>query len=96
MPEKPKLPRPVPTRWTSFVADASDPRPRILCEEDNPSHRLRVEHNKNTILVHLSDEDGAGWLALAVDRSTRRWAVAVARRQVDAAEDAFARLYDPK
>jgi hypothetical protein len=43
--------------------------------------------------VHLSDEDGMGWTALAVDRATRRWVVAQARRQLDAAEDAYSRLY---
>jgi hypothetical protein len=43
--------------------------------------------------VHLSDEDGEGWTVLAVDRETRRWVVAQARRQLDAAEDAYSRLY---
>ena len=43
--------------------------------------------------MHLSDEDGAGWTVLAVDRGTRRWAVAQARRQVEAAREAYARLY---
>jgi hypothetical protein len=43
--------------------------------------------------VHLSDEDGGGWTVLAVDRATRRWAVAQARRQLDAAEEAYSRLY---
>jgi catechol 2,3-dioxygenase-like lactoylglutathione lyase family enzyme len=85
--------RPPRSRWTSFVADPSQPRPRVLSEEGNPDHRLRVEHNRSTLLVHLSDEDGEGWTVLAVDRATRRCAVAQARRQLDAAEDAFARLY---
>ena len=84
---------PRPSRWTSFVADPSEERPRILSEQGNPAHRLRVEHNADTLLVHLSDEDGAGWTVLAVDRGTRRWAVAQARRQVEAARDAYARLY---
>jgi len=84
---------PHPSRWTSFLADPSEPRPRILSEQGNPAHRLRVEHNADTLLVHLSDEDGAGWTVLAVDRGTRRWAVAQARRQVEAARDAYARLY---
>jgi hypothetical protein len=44
--------------------------------------------------VHLSDEDGKGWTVLAVDRATRRFAVAQALRQLEAAEEAFARLYD--
>jgi hypothetical protein len=76
--------------WTSFVADP----PRALREEGNPDHRVRVEHNRETLLVHLSDEDGRGWTVLAVDRPTRRWAVAQGRRQLDAAQDAFAQLYD--
>jgi hypothetical protein len=89
-------PRPARTRWTSFLADREDERPRILHEEGNTAHRLRVEHNRETLLVHLSDEDGQGWTVLAVDRATRRWAVAQAPRQLAAAEEAFARLYrDP-
>ena len=85
--------RPPRSRWTSFVADPAEPRPRVLSEEGNPDHRLRVEHNRATLLVHLSDEDGNGWTVLAVDRATRRWSVAQARGQLDAAQDAFARLY---
>jgi hypothetical protein len=88
MPERP--PR---SRWTSFVADPTQARPRVLAEEGNPDHRLRVEHNRSTLLIHLSDEDGEGWTVLAVDRATRRWAVAQARGQLDAAQDAFERLY---
>jgi hypothetical protein len=65
----------------------------VLAEEGNPDHRLRVEHNRSTLLIHLSDEDGEGWTVLAVDRATRRWTVAQARRQLDAAQDAFERLY---
>ena len=81
------------SRWTSFVADPSGDPPRTLFEQDNPSHRLRVEHDRDTLLVHLSDEDGPGWTVLAVDRASRRWAVAQARRQADAALDAYGRLY---
>ena len=66
----------------------------MLFDQDNGDHRLRVEHNRDTLLVHLSDEDGRGWTVLAVDRATRRWAVAQDRRQLDAAEAAFAQLYD--
>ncbi len=92
--EPPKdLPRPPRSRWTSFVADPSEPRPRTLREAGNPAHRARVEHNRDTILVHLSDEDGHGWTVLAVDRSTRRWAVGEGRRQLDAARQAFEGLY---
>jgi hypothetical protein len=86
--------RPPRTRWTSFMADAEDERPRVLYEEGNPAHRVRVEHDRNTLLVHLSDEDGHGWTVMAVDRASRRFAVAQARRQLDAAEAAFAQLYD--
>lgn len=86
--------RPPRSRWSSFVADPDDVRPRTLHEEGNPAHRVRVEHNRHTILIHLSDEDGSGWTVLAVDRATRRWAVAQARRQLDAAEQAFERLYE--
>ena len=77
------------SRWTSFVADP----PRGLHEDGNPAHRLRVEHDGDTLLVHLSGEDGQGWTVLAVDRATRRYVVAQARRQLDAARDAYERLY---
>ena len=76
------------------MADPREERPRVLFEQDNGDHRLRVEHNRDTLLVHLSDEDGRGWTVLAVDRATRRWAVAQDRRQLDAAEAAFSQLYD--
>jgi catechol 2,3-dioxygenase-like lactoylglutathione lyase family enzyme len=85
--------RPRRSRWTSFTADPTEDRPRVLSEEGNPDHRLRVEHDRATLLVHLSDEDGAGWTVMAVDRATRRWSVAQARRQIDAAEAAIAQLY---
>ena len=81
------------SRWTSFIADPREERPRVLQEEGNPQHRLRVEHDRDTLLVHLSDEDGQGWTVLAVDRATRRFVVAQARRQIDAAQDAYSRLY---
>jgi hypothetical protein len=83
------------TRWTSFVADPAEPKPRTLHEEGNPAHRARVEHNRHTILLHLSGEDGRGWTVVAVDRATRRFAVGQADRQLDAAEQAFAGLYGP-
>jgi hypothetical protein len=92
MPSK-RLRRPARSRWTSFVADPTEERPRVLAEEGNPAHRLRVEHNRDTLLVHLSDEDGKGWTVLAVDRATRRWAVSQAARQLDAAQEAYERLY---
>jgi hypothetical protein len=86
-------PPPAHTRWTSFVADPGNGSSRILHEQGNPAHRLRVEHNRDTLFVHLSDEDGEGWTVLAVDRATRRWVVAQSFRQLDAAEDAYSRLY---
>lgn len=82
-------------KWASFVADATA-RGRVvrgLHEEQNPRHRLRVEHDARTLLIHLSDEDGDGWTTVAVDRATRRWAVAQRPRQVDAAREAFEALY---
>jgi hypothetical protein len=88
------LPRPPRSRWTSFIADPDEARPRTLYEEGNPAHRARVEHNRDTILVHLSNEGGSGWTVLAIDRTTRSWAVAQARRQADAAKEAFGRLYE--
>ena len=81
------------TRWTSFVADSHGDPPRVLHEEGNPAHRLRVEHDGATLLVHLSDEDGDGWTVMAIDRATRRWVVAQGRRQIDAAQDAYEQLH---
>jgi hypothetical protein len=80
------------SRWTSFVADRAGDPPRTLHEDGNPAHRLRVEHDADTLLVHLSGEDGGGWTVIAVDRATREVAVAQARRQVDAAREAYTRL----
>jgi NAD(P)H-dependent flavin oxidoreductase YrpB (nitropropane dioxygenase family) len=87
--------RPRRTRWTSFIATADTPGEKLrqLQEEANPRHRLRVEHNKDTLLVHLSDEDGAGWTTIAVDRATRSWAVAQGLRQADAAAQSYDALY---
>jgi hypothetical protein len=66
---------------------------RGLQEEGNPEHRVRVEYNKNTLLVHISDEDGEGWTTIAIDRASRHWSVAQRRRQLDAAEVACSLLY---
>jgi hypothetical protein len=93
-----KLPRPPHSgrRWTSFVAP--DPEPgkvvRGLHEASNPKHRLRVEHDPHTLLIHLSDEDGPGWMTIAVDRPTRQWYVGQGPRQADAARAAYDGLYD--
>ncbi len=81
-------------RWTSFVG--SSPRGRAvrgLEEEGNPLHRVRVEHNRDTLLVHISDEDGHGWTTVAIDRATREWSIAQRRRQSDAAKAAYSKLY---
>jgi hypothetical protein len=67
---------------------------RGLHEAANPRHRLRVEHDAYTLLIHLSGEDGDGWTTIAVDRATRRYAVAQERRQSDAARQAYEGLYD--
>jgi hypothetical protein len=66
---------------------------RGLAEQGNRAHRLRVEHNRDTRLVHLSDEDGRGRTVVACDRASREWAVAQAPRQLDAAAEAYDRLY---
>jgi|GEM_PF-1690892 hypothetical protein len=84
-------------RWTSFVADhgAGAEVVRSLHEQSNPSHRLRVEHDAHTLLIHLSNEDGDGWTTISIDRATRRFAVAHERRQADAARVAYDGLYGP-
>ncbi len=73
----------MPGRWGSFVADVEGAH--VVHEVGSPAHRCRVEHDDRTLLVHLSDEDGEGWTAFAVDRPTRRWAVAQARTHLAAA-----------
>ena len=81
-------------RWTSFVASAQRGRVvRGLEEEGNPQHRVRVEHNKDTLLVHISGEEGNGWTTLVIDRATREWAIAQRPRQMDAAMAAYSNLY---
>ena len=66
---------------------------RGLQEEGNPAHRLRVEHNEHTLLIHIADESGPGWTTVAIDRATREWAVAQRARQMDAAVAAYGQLY---
>jgi hypothetical protein len=85
-------------RWTSFIAEDAEHRGgakpiRGLHEATNPQHRLRVEHDAHTLLIHLSGEDGTAWTTMAVDRATRRWAVAQDERQADAARRAYDALY---
>lgn len=81
-------------RWTSFVAaQGRSHKVRGLQEEGNPLHRVRVEHNRDTLLVHISGECGDGWTTVAIDRPTREWAIAQRERQQDAAEFAYSQLY---
>ncbi len=83
------------SRWTSFVAEAAedDRAVRSLHEEGNPSHRLRVEHDRATLLIHLSGEEGEGWTTIAVERATRRFSVAQGARQADTARAAYDELH---
>jgi hypothetical protein len=84
-------------RWTSFVTGpvVGGKPVRGLHDRANPQHRLRVEHDEHTLLIHLSDEVDAGWTTIAIDRETRQWAVAWGVRQADAASEAYDRLYEP-
>jgi hypothetical protein len=68
---------------------------RALHDEKNPSHRLRVEHDAYTLLIHLSDEQGGGWTTIAVDRASRVCAVVHGRSQSDSSRDAYESLYGP-
>ncbi len=84
--------------WTSFVADPPAPgkpdRPvRGLHEQGNPRHRLRVEHDASTLLVHLADEDGSGWTTIAIDRATRQVSPGRGVRQIDSTRQAYDDLY---
>jgi len=92
-------PAPRPTRrskrWTSFVAVPGRGRAtRTLQEETNSTHRARVVHSQDTLLVQVSDENGPGWTVIAIDRKTREWSVAQRRRQNDAAGAAYELLYE--
>ncbi len=81
-------------RWTSFEAAA--PRgstARALEEAGNPDHRVRVEHDQHTLLVHISGEDGSGWTTLALDRATREWSIAQRKTQLEAATAAYEKMY---
>ena len=84
-------------RWTSFVAPdvIRGRRARGLHEEANSNHRVRVEHDAYTLLIHLSNEDGGGWTTIAVDRPTRRWAVAQGPTESGTARDSYDALYEP-
>jgi hypothetical protein len=84
-------------RWTSFVADEQQAGRAVrgLHEQGNPNHRVRVEHDRVTLLVHLSDEDGDGWTTIAIDRGSRAWSVAQRLTQREAAAGAVDALYGP-
>ena len=56
---------------------------------------MRVEHDAYTLLIHLSNEDGGGWTTIAVDRPTRRWAVAQGPTESGTARDSYDALYEP-
>ena len=78
-----------------IVRGKRSPRARCALEEEgNPQHRVRVEHNQDTLLVHISGEDGLGWTTVAIDRATREWSIAQRRRQMDAAAAAYSNLYE--
>jgi hypothetical protein len=91
------VPRPAARsrRWTSFVAATQGKGRAIrgLQEEGNAAHRVRVEHDRHTLLVHLSNEDGRGWTTLAIDRKTREWSIAQRKSQGEAASAAYGLLY---
>ncbi len=65
-------------------------RPRGRGQPVAPGAR---EHNRDTLLLHISDEAGNGWTTVAIDRATREWSIAQRRRQRDAAEFAYSQLY---
>lgn len=89
-----RVPKPPRSRWTSFIGAPPKGRAvRGLEEEGNPKHRARIEHNRHTLLVHISDEYGRGWTTLAIDRATREWSIAQRNSQQRAAEAAYELLY---
>jgi hypothetical protein len=54
---------------------------------------VRVEHDRETLLIHVSNEDGKGWTCIAIDRPTREWSIAQRRAQLEAAKAAYDNLY---
>lgn len=72
----------------------ADPdRRRILHEDGNESHRLRVEHDRARLYVELSGEGGTGpWTVKAVDRLSRLHAVAQADTKTAATKAAAVAL----
>ena len=77
------------SRWTSFVADPSkDRRARCARTATRPT-ACASSTTQDVLLIKLSGEDGDGWTVFAVDRATRRVAVAQAHRQIDATEQAY-------
>ena len=84
----------LPGAWQPMDIIRGRPRPRrILHEDGNESHRLRVEHDRARLCVELSGEDGTGpWTVLAVDRLSRVYAVAQAETKTAATQAAAAAL----
>ena len=69
--------------------ELSSNRRRILHEDGNPVHRLRVEHDRARLYVELSGEDGGNpWTVLAVDRASRNYVVAQGDTKTAATEAA--------
>ncbi len=52
-----------------------------------------MEHDQYALLVHLSDEERTGWTTIAIDRTSRKWAVAQGLRQAETAQAAYDELY---
>ncbi|MTD15404.1 hypothetical protein GIS00_15810 [Nakamurella sp. YIM 132087] len=90
--DRPDAPR---GRWNSFVGTAAGPNGvvRGLVDPGNDRHRVRVEFDGHTVLLHLSDETGTGWTTIAVDRAGREWGIAQRDVQLDAAVAACRELY---
>ncbi len=72
----------------------ADPaRRRILQEDDDEAHRLRVEHDRTRLYVELSGEDGTGpWTVVAVDRVSRLYTAAQAETRIAATQAAAVAL----
>jgi hypothetical protein len=54
---------------------------RGLHEQANPRHRLWVEHDAETLLIHLSDEVDGGWTTFSADRAATPAGARAARPQ---------------
>jgi hypothetical protein len=68
---------------------------RGLHEHTNPEHRVRVEHDDHTLLIHLSGEDGDGWTTWPSTGRPGNGRSCRTDGRIDTAREAYEQLYEP-